>query len=57
MVDAAEIIGSGSPGDYGLSPVEHAEQLKASAPDARRRGKHAEQVEADPAERFEARRR
>ena len=32
MVDAAGIIGSGSPGDYGLSPVEHAEQLKTSAP-------------------------
>ena len=33
MVDAAEIIGRGSPGDYGLSPLEHAEQLKASAPE------------------------
>ena len=32
MLDAAGIIGSGSPGDYPLSPVEHAEQLKASAP-------------------------
>ena len=32
MVDAAEIIGSGSPGDDGLSPVEHAEQLRSSAP-------------------------
>jgi hypothetical protein len=32
MLDAARIIGSGSPGDYGLSPVEHAEQLKTSAP-------------------------
>jgi hypothetical protein len=32
MVDAAGIIGSGSPGEDGLSPVEHAEQLKASAP-------------------------
>ena len=32
MVDAAGIIGSGSPGDNGLSPVEHAEQLKTSAP-------------------------
>ncbi len=32
MWDPAGIIGSGGPGDYGLSPVEHAEQLKASAP-------------------------
>ena len=32
MLDAAGIIGSGSPGDYPLSPVEHAEQLKTSAP-------------------------
>jgi hypothetical protein len=32
MVDAAGIIGSGSPGDDGLSPVEHAEQLRTSAP-------------------------
>ena len=32
MLDAAGIIGSGSPGDYRLSPVEHAEQLKTSAP-------------------------
>jgi hypothetical protein len=32
MLDAARIIGSGGPGDYGLSPVEHAAQLKASAP-------------------------
>jgi hypothetical protein len=32
MVDAAGIIGSGSPGDSGLSPVEHAEQLRTSAP-------------------------
>jgi hypothetical protein len=32
MVDAAGIIGSGSPGDNGLSPVEHAEQLRTSAP-------------------------
>jgi hypothetical protein len=32
MLDAAGIIGSGSPGDYRLSPVEHAEQLKSSAP-------------------------
>jgi hypothetical protein len=31
-LDAAGIIGSGSPGDYRLSPVEHAEQLKTSAP-------------------------
>lgn len=32
MSDAARIIGSGSPGDYRLSPVEHAAQLKISAP-------------------------
>jgi hypothetical protein len=32
MLDAARIIGSGGPADYGLSPVEHAAQLKASAP-------------------------
>ena len=32
MLDAAGIIGTGSPGDYRLSPVEHAEQLKTSAP-------------------------
>jgi hypothetical protein len=32
MVDAAGIIGSGSPGDDGLLPVEHAEQLRTSAP-------------------------
>jgi SMODS and SLOG-associating 2TM effector domain 1 len=32
MSDAAGIIGSGSPGDYRLSPLEHAEQLKTSAP-------------------------
>jgi hypothetical protein len=32
MVDAAGIIGSASPDDYGLSPVEHAEQLRTSAP-------------------------
>jgi hypothetical protein len=32
MSDAAGIIGRGSPDDYRLSPVEHAEQLKASAP-------------------------
>ncbi|HEX6760835.1 MAG TPA: hypothetical protein VF086_20855 [Propionibacteriaceae bacterium] len=32
MSDAARIIGSGSPDDYGLSPVEHAAQLKTSAP-------------------------
>jgi SMODS and SLOG-associating 2TM effector domain 1 len=32
MLDAAGIIGNGSPGDYPLSPVEHAEQLKTSAP-------------------------
>jgi SMODS and SLOG-associating 2TM effector domain 1 len=32
MSDAAGIIGSGSPGDYRLSPVEHAAQLKTSAP-------------------------
>jgi hypothetical protein len=32
MPDAAGIIGSGSPSDYRLSPVEHAEQLKTSAP-------------------------
>jgi hypothetical protein len=32
MLDAAGIIGSGGPGDYGPSPVEHAEQLKTSAP-------------------------
>jgi SMODS and SLOG-associating 2TM effector domain 1 len=32
MLDAARIIGSGGPGDYGLSPVEHAAQLKDSAP-------------------------
>jgi SMODS and SLOG-associating 2TM effector domain 1 len=32
MLDAAGIIGSGSPGDYPLSPVEHAERLKTSAP-------------------------
>lgn len=31
-MDAAGIIGSGGPGDYGLSPVEHAEQLRTSAP-------------------------
>ena len=33
MSDAAGIIGSGSPGDYRLSPLEHAEQLKTSAPE------------------------
>jgi len=33
MLDAAGIIGSGSPGDYRLSPLEHAEQLKTSAPE------------------------
>jgi hypothetical protein len=32
MSDAARIIGSGSPDDNGLSPLEHAAQLKASAP-------------------------
>jgi hypothetical protein len=32
MSDAARIIGSGSPDDYGLSPLEHAAQLKTSAP-------------------------
>jgi hypothetical protein len=32
MLDAAGIIGSGGPGDYGPSPVEHAEHLKTSAP-------------------------
>jgi hypothetical protein len=32
MSDAARIIGHGSPGDYGLSPLEHAEQLNTSAP-------------------------
>jgi hypothetical protein len=32
MLDAARIIGSGGPGGYGLSPVEHAAQLKDSAP-------------------------
>jgi hypothetical protein len=32
MLDAARIIGSGGPGDHGLSPVEHAAQLKDSAP-------------------------
>ena len=31
-MDAAGIIGSGSPGEDGLSPVEHAEQLRSSAP-------------------------
>jgi hypothetical protein len=33
MLDAAGIIGSGSPGDSRLSPLEHAEQLKTSAPE------------------------
>jgi hypothetical protein len=33
MLDAAGIIGSGSPGDYRLSPLEHAEELKTSAPE------------------------
>ena len=32
MSDAARIIGSGSPDDNGLSPLEHAAQLKTSAP-------------------------
>jgi hypothetical protein len=32
MSDAAGIIGHGSPSDYALSPVEHAEQLRTSAP-------------------------
>ena len=32
MSDAARIIGVGSPGDDGLSPLEHAEQLRTSAP-------------------------
>src|SRR5512132_49637 len=32
MSDAAGIIGHGSLSDYALSPVEHAEQLRASAP-------------------------
>ncbi len=32
MSDAAGIIGNRSPGDYALSPVEHAEQLSTSAP-------------------------
>ena len=32
MADAARIIGVGSPGDDGLSPLEHAEQLRTSAP-------------------------
>jgi SMODS and SLOG-associating 2TM effector domain 1 len=32
MSDAAGIIGSGSSGDYALSPVEHAKQLSTSAP-------------------------
>jgi hypothetical protein len=32
MSDAAGIIGVDSPNDYRLSPVEHAEQLRASAP-------------------------
>jgi len=32
MSDAAGIIGIGSPDDYRLSPVDHAEQLKTSAP-------------------------
>jgi hypothetical protein len=32
MSDAARIIGVGSAGDYGLSPLEHAEQLRISAP-------------------------
>lgn len=32
MSDAAGIIGAGSPGDYPLSPIEHAEHLKTSAP-------------------------
>jgi len=32
MSDAAGIIGHGSPGDYALSPIEHAEQLKTTAP-------------------------
>jgi hypothetical protein len=32
MSDAAGIIGYTSPSDYALSPVEHAEQLRTSAP-------------------------
>jgi hypothetical protein len=32
MSDAARTIGSGSPGDHRLSPIEHAEQLRTSAP-------------------------
>ena len=32
MSDAARIIGSDTPSDYRLSPLEHAEQLKTSAP-------------------------
>jgi hypothetical protein len=32
MSDAARIIGSGSSGDYALSPAEHAAQLSTSAP-------------------------
>jgi conflict system pore-forming effector with SLATT domain len=32
MLDAAGIIGSDSPADYRLTPVEHAEQLRISAP-------------------------
>jgi hypothetical protein len=32
MLDAAGIIGSDSPADYRLTPVEHADQLRISAP-------------------------
>ena len=32
MLDAAGIIGSDSPSDYRLSPIEHAEQLGTAAP-------------------------
>src|SRR3954462_1802951 len=32
MSDAVAIIGSDSPSDYRLSPLEHAEQLRNSAP-------------------------
>ena len=32
MFDAAAVIGAGRPDDYLLSPIEHAERLRASAP-------------------------
>ena len=49
MSDAARIIGSGSPDDNGLSPLEHAAQLKTSAPKLAALLTRSAPVEAGPA--------